>query len=65
MPNRETSSFCGIVGIDRMRRCRWHKSFCLDDDCTNPRHLFSSICDGDAHLSEACSSCGDFEEDYA
>ena len=51
-----------IVGIDRMRRCRWHKSFCMDDDCTNPRHSFSVPCDSDSPMGKICADCQEFSD---
>lgn len=50
------------VAIDRMLKCRWHRSFCMDDDCTHPCHSFSVPCDSDSSLCEICEECLDFEK---
>lgn len=53
------------VAVDRdMAACRWHESFCMDDDCRNSRHPMSVPCDSDAPLSEICGKCGDFEAKF-
>ena len=50
------------VGIDRMARCRWHRAFCLDDDCVHPRHPMTVPCDSDMPLCETCEDCQDFDD---